>query len=76
MVPLTELFETSRVLLSGPKLGGASGDAPGLVEPRSLDQRLHEGTVLREEVDETAGSDIRYSIRDVYQTIDVLDAEH
>ena len=34
MVPLTELFETSRVLLSGPKLRGASGDAPGLVECR------------------------------------------
>lgn len=74
MVSATELFETGRVLLSGPKLERSSGDTPSWVERQSLNQRLHESAVLREEVDVTSAP-ARYGIRDVSQAVDVLNAE-
>lgn len=59
-----------------PKIGGSEGHAPGLIEGQSLDQCLHELTLLSEDIDKTAGTAVRYGIRDVNQAINVLDSKY
>ncbi len=44
-------------------------------DPAILNQRLHEGAVLLEDVDKASGTDVWYGIPDVNQAVDVLNAE-